>query len=68
MIWIILYVICTAICCGIILYTENIEFKDDDSILAVIIAVFWPMYLIVCTIFGLGHCVKVLLTKIIKTK
>lgn len=68
MIWIILYIICTVICCGIILYTENIEFKDGDSVLAVIIAVVWPMYLIICTIFGIGHCIRLLLVKIFKTK
>lgn len=68
MIWIILYVICIAICCGIILYTENIEFKDDDSLLAVLVSIVWPMYLIVYTIFGIGHCVRLLLEKVIKTK
>ena len=68
MIWIILYVICTAICCGIILYVEDIEFKDNDSILAVMVSLVWPMYLAVCILFGLGHCIKLLLEKIIKTK
>ena len=68
MIWIILYVICTAICCGIILYVNDIEFKDNDSILAVLVSLVWPMYLVVCILFGLGHCIKLLLEKIIKTK
>ena len=68
MIWIILYIICTAICCGIILYTENIEFKDNDSILAVIASLMWPIYLVVCILYGLGHCIRLLLDKIIKTK
>ena len=68
MIWIILYIICTVICCGIILYTKNIKFKDNDSVLAVMVSVVWPMYLVVCTIFGIGHCIRLLLTKIIKTE
>ena len=68
MIWIILYAIGIPICLGLILYVENIEFKDNDSILAVMISLVWPMCLAVCTLFGLGHCVRLLLTKIIKTK
>lgn len=66
MIWGILYFICTIICCGIILYANDIEFKDNDSILAVMVSLVWPMYLVVCILFGLGHCVKLLLEKIIK--
>lgn len=68
MIWIILYIICTIICCGIILYTENIEFEDNDAMLAVMVAVIWPFYLVVCILYGLGHCIRLLLTKIIKAK
>jgi hypothetical protein len=68
MIWIILYIICIAICCGIILYTENIEFKDGDSVLAVMVSIFWPIYLVICTILGLGHCIKLLLIRILETK
>ena len=68
MIWIILYIICAAICCGIILYVNDIEFKDSESILAITVSLVWPIYLVGCTLFGLGYCVKLLLTKVIKTK
>lgn len=68
MIWIILYVICTIICCGIVLYTKNIEFEDSDSILVIMVSLVWPMYLVICILFGLGHCVRLLLTKIINNK
>lgn len=68
MIWFILYIICTAICCGIILYVNDIEFKDSESILAVMVSLVWPMYIVVCILFGIGHCVRLLLEKIIKTK
>lgn len=68
MIWIILYVICTIICCGIILYANNLSFNDNDTILAVMISLVWPIYLATITLYGLGHCVRLLLTKIIKTK
>jgi len=68
MIWIILYIICTAICCGILLYTENIEFEDNDSILVVMVAIVWPISLAACTLYGLGHCIKLLLIRILETK
>jgi hypothetical protein len=68
MIWIILYAISIPICLGIIFYTENIELEDNNTILAVMVAIVWPMYLVVCTLLGLGHCIRLLLTKIFKTK
>ena len=68
MIWIILYVICTAICCGIILYADNMSFDDVDAPLAVVASLVWPILLLFIVLYGLGHCVRLLLTKIIKTK
>lgn len=68
MIWIILYIICTAICCGIILYVNNMSFYDKDVPLAVFGGIIWPVILLITILYGLGHCIKLLLTKIIKTK
>lgn len=68
MIWIILYVICTVICCGIILYVNNLSFDDNDTILAIMCSMVWPIFLALFILYGLGHCVRLLLTKIIKTK
>jgi hypothetical protein len=68
MIWIILYIICTAICCGIILYVNDVTFDDDDTLLLVVSSIAWPMLLLFIIIYGLGYCVRLLLTKIIKTK
>ena len=68
MIWIILYVICTVICCGIILYVNNVSFYDEDVPLAVFDSLVWPILLLITILYGLGHCVRLLLTKIIKTK
>ena len=68
MIWIILYIICTAICCGIMLYIKDIDVNDPDIILASIGGLVWPVVLVFSIICVLGHCVRLLLTKIIKTK
>lgn len=68
MIWIILYVICTVICCGIILYVDDSSFDDDDMPLIAVASLVWPVLLLFVIICGLGHCVRLLLTKIIKTK
>ena len=68
MIWIILYVICTIICCGITLYANDLAFNDNDTILAIMCSIVWPVFLILFILYGLGHCVRLLLTKIIKTK
>lgn len=68
MIWIILYVICTAICCGIMLYVSGISFCDSDVPLVTFASLAWPILLLICILYGLGHCVRLLLTKIIKTK
>ena len=56
------------ICLGVLLYTENVKFKDDVAMLAVIISVCWPIYLVACILLGLGHCIKLLLIKIFGTK
>lgn len=68
MIWIILYVICTIICCGIILYINDSSFDDPITVLAVSCSIAWPILLVLYVLYGLGHCVRLLLTKIIKTK
>lgn len=68
MIWGILYFICTVICCGIILYVNDLTFDDDDIPLLVVSSIAWPILLLFTIIYGLGHCVRLLLTKIIKTK
>lgn len=68
MIWIILYIICTATCCGIILYVNDLSFNDDDIPLIAVASLVWPILLLFVIIYGLGHCVRLLLTKIIKTK
>jgi hypothetical protein len=68
MIWIIFYIICTIICCGIILYVVDLTIADSLTILAVMCSLFWPVFLMIAILYGLGHCVRLLLTKIIKTK
>ena len=68
MIWIILYIICTIICCGIILYVNDLSFNDDDIPLTAVASLVWPILVLIVIIYGLGHCVRLLLTKIIKTK
>ena len=68
MIWIIFYIICTIICCGIILYINEVSFNDEDVPLVTFASLVWPILLLISTLYGLGHCVRLLLTKIIKTK
>ena len=68
MIWGILYFICTVICCGIILYVNNISLDDPEIVLATIGGLVWPVLLILSIIYMLGYCVSVLLRKITKTK
>lgn len=68
MIWGILYFICTVLCCGVILYVNDPTFDDDDTPLLVVSSIAWPILLLFVIIYGLGHCVRLLLTKIIKTK
>jgi hypothetical protein len=68
MIWIISYIICTIICCGIILYANNLTIDDSEVVLAVSCSLFWPAFLLIAILYGLGHCVRPLLTKIIKAK
>ena len=66
MIWVILYVICTAICCGIILYASETDYSEAAFVS--FCSLFWPALLALFILYGLGHCVRLLLTKIIKTK
>lgn len=63
MIWGILYFICAVIDCGIILCID--EYDTDFTVFC---SLFWPVHLIFFVLYGLGHCVRLLLTKIIKTK
>ncbi len=68
MIWGILYFICTVICCGIMLYVNDLTFDDDDTPLVVVSSITWPILLLFIIMYGLGYCVRFLLAKIIKTK
>ncbi len=68
MIWGILYFICTIICCGIILYVTDLPSDEHLILLVVICSLAWPILSVFYGLYGLGHCVRLLLTKIIKTK
>ena len=68
MIWGILYFIGTIICCGIILYVTNLTIDDPLVITAVISGLIWPIFLVLYVLYRLGHCVRLLLEKVIKTK
>lgn len=68
MIWGILYFICTIICCGIMLYVNDLSFDDPIIVLAVTCSITWPILLALCVLCWLGHCVRLLLEKTIKTK
>jgi hypothetical protein len=68
MIWGILYFICAAICCGIILYVEDVASTDPIIAVVLICSIIWPLLLLLVILYGLAHCIKLLLTKIIKTK
>ena len=50
------------------LYVNNLSFDDAETILAIMCSLFWPIFLVIVILYGLGHCVRLLLTKIIKTK
>lgn len=50
------------------LYVNGISFYDDDVPLITCSSLVWPILLLFCILYGLGHCVRLLLTKIIKTK
>ena len=43
------------------------SFYDADTPLAVVGSLVWPILLLIAILYGLGHCVRLLLTKIIKT-
>ena len=68
MIWGILYFICTVICCGIILYVNDIDINDAEIVLATMGGLIWPILLVLSVIYMLGYCINLLLQKIIKTK
>jgi hypothetical protein len=67
MIWIILYVICTAICCGILLYVID-PLDYNETAFTCFCSLFWPAFLVLLILYGLGHCIRLLLEKVIKTK
>ena len=56
------------ICCGIILYIENISFADPIVVLALFCSMVWPLLLLLVILYSLAHCVRVLLEKIINSK
>ena len=66
MIWGILYFICAIMCCGILLYITDLTTDDFMAILAVGCSLFWPIFLVIAILYGLGHCVRLLLEKVIK--
>lgn len=68
MIWFILYVIGTIICCGIIIYVNDTNVDDPEIALTALGGIIWPVLLIFFTIYMLGYCVSILLKKITKTK
>lgn len=68
MIWGILYFICTIICCGILLYVENISLTDPIVVPALFCSIVWPLLLVLVILYSLAHCIRLLLAKIIKTK
>lgn len=50
------------------LYIVDLSFNDDDMPLIIVTSLAWPILLLITILYGLGHCVRLLLTKIIKTK
>lgn len=50
------------------LYIADLSFNDDDTPLITVASLVWPILLLITILYGLGHCVRLLLTKIIKTK
>jgi hypothetical protein len=50
------------------LYVNDLTIDDPDAVLAALCSLFWPAFLLIAILYGLGHCVRLLLTKIIKTK
>lgn len=68
MVWVILYFICTIICCGILLYVNDLDYDDSESLLAVFCSFVWPIYLLSSILYGLGHCVRLLIERIVKNE
>lgn len=66
MIYGIIYIIVTIIHLGIILYIYDLEFGDSDTLLAILISMFWIIELPIIILLGLGCGVKLLLNKIFK--
>ena len=50
------------------LYFNGLTIDDPEVVLAVLCSLVWPAFLVLLILYGLGHCVRLLLTKIIKTK
>ena len=55
-------------CCGILLYITDLIIDDSMTILAVGCSLIWPIFLVLYVLYRLGHCVRLLLEKVIKTK
>lgn len=68
MVWVILYFICTIICCGIILYVNDLDYNDPLIILVTTISLVWPICLLSSILYGLGHCVRLLIERIVKNE
>ena len=49
-------------------YVYDLSFDDVDTILVISCSIVWPILLVLYVLYGLGHCIKLLLAKIIKTK
>lgn len=64
MIYGIIYTIVAIICLGILLHIYDLEFDDLDTILAILVSIFWIIALPVIILLGLGYGVKLLLNKI----
>jgi hypothetical protein len=50
------------------LYVADLTIADSLVILAVMCSLFWPIFLLIAILYGLAHCVRLLLEKAIKTK
>lgn len=70
MIWAILYFICMVVCYGILLYVSGdvTSYEPATTIMIWLMSLVWPVVLFYAIVHGLGYCIKLLLTKIIKTK
>lgn len=70
MIWAILYFIGIVICYGTLLYVSGdvVSYESATTILICLMSLVWPIVLFYAIVHVLGYCIKLFLTKIIKTK